>query len=127
MIMNNWQDKTIVVVDDIEINYILIKKQLQKTNATTIWLKNGQESVDYIKSNKEVDLILMDIRMPVMNGLEATKQIKRIDSNIPIIIQTAYVVGEEYDSINESGCDDYFFKPILAKELYEKLEKQFLK
>ncbi|OYT12316.1 MAG: response regulator [Bacteroidetes bacterium 4572_112] len=121
---NNWQDKTILVVDDIEVNYILLKKQLQKTNAKTIWLKNGLESVDYVKENKEVDIILMDIRMPIMNGLEATKLIKIINPDIPIIIQTAYVVGEEFDNIEYSGCDDYFFKPILAKELYSKIAKQ---
>jgi len=112
------------VVDDIEVNYILLKKQLQKTNAKTIWLKNGLESVDYVKENKEVDIILMDIRMPIMNGLEATKLIKIINPDIPIIIQTAYVVGEEFDNIEYSGCDDYFFKPILAKELYSKIAKQ---
>ena len=124
---NNWQDKTILVVDDIEVNYILLKKQLQKTNAKTIWLKNGLESVDYVKENKEVDIILMDIRMPIMNGLEATKLIKTLNPNIPIIIQTAYVVGEEFDSIEDSGCDDHFFKPILAKELYSKIAKQLQK
>ncbi|MCK5846281.1 MAG: response regulator [Bacteroidales bacterium] len=123
---NNWQNKTIVVVDDIEINYYLIKKQLRKTNAKTIWLKDGQEAVDYVTNNNTVDLILMDIRMPNLNGLDATKLIKEINPNIPIIIQTAYVVGKEYDSIVESGCNDYFFKPIVVKELYEKIEKQFL-
>jgi len=123
---NNWQDKTILVVDDLEVNYILIKKQLQKTKAKTVWLKNGQESVDYVRENNDVDLILMDIRMPIMNGLEATKLIKTMNPDIPIIIQTAYVVGEEFDNIESSGCNDYFFKPILAKELYTKIGEQLL-
>jgi len=122
---DNWEDKTVIVVDDLELNYILIKKQLRKTKAKTIWLKNGQESVDYVKDNKPVDIILMDIRMPVLNGIEATLVIKAINPKIPIIIQTAYVVGEEFDSIMDSNCDDYFFKPIMANELYEKIRNQF--
>jgi len=122
---DNWENKTVIVVDDLELNYILIKKQLRKTKAKTIWLKNGQESVDYVKDNKPVDVILMDIRMPVLNGLEATLVIKALNPKIPIIIQTAYVVGAEFDSIMDSNCDDYFFKPIMANELYEKIRNQF--
>ncbi|MCF6357213.1 MAG: response regulator, partial [Draconibacterium sp.] len=61
----NWKDKTIVVVDDTEINFVLIKTQLRKTNANIIWLKNGKEAIDYVEDHKDLDLILMDISMPV--------------------------------------------------------------
>lgn len=122
---DNWENKTVVVVDDLELNYILIQKQLRKTKAKIIWLKNGQESVDYVIDNKPVDVILMDIRMPVLDGIEATRIIKGVNSKLPIIIQTAYVIGEEFDSILKSNCDDYFFKPIMAKDLYEKIRNQF--
>ena len=121
---HNWDNKTIVVVEDVDFNFILIKKQLKNTKATIAWLKDGQEVVDYIKERKVVDIILMDVRMPIMNGIDATKVIKHLDSSIPIIMQTACVVGTDYDEVISSGCDDYIFKPIIANELIEKIHTQ---
>lgn len=117
----NWKDKTIMVVEDIDFNFILIKKQLKRTNAQIVWMKNGQESIDYIKENKPVDIILMDIRMPIVDGIEATKIIKQIQPELPIIMQTACVIGNDYEDLRASGCDDYIFKPIIAKELITKI------
>lgn len=121
----NWEDKVVLVVEDVKINYVLIKKQLRKTGAKVVWVKNGLESVEYVKDKNEVDLILMDVRMPIMDGIEATKAIKLENPDIPIIIQTACVIGNDYDDIEESGCDDYLFKPIISTVLYEKIALQF--
>ena len=121
----NWEDKVVLVVEDVKINYVLIKKQLRKTGAKVVWVKNGLESVEYVKDKKEVDLILMDVRMPIMDGIEATKAIKLENPDIPIIIQTACVIGNDYDDIEESGCDDYLFKPIISTVLYENIDLQF--
>jgi len=74
----NWEEKIIVVVDDTEINFVLIKTQLRKTKANIIWLKNGKEAIEFVQQQKNVDLILMDIRMPVLDGIQATQEIKRI-------------------------------------------------
>lgn len=117
MIQYNWADKTILVVDDKKMNYTLLKAQLRKTSADVIWLENGFEAVQFIKNGNYVDLILMDIRMPVMNGLEATKLIKQINPAIPVVIQTASVMGSAYDEIAISDCDDTIFKPIDANKL----------
>jgi len=119
----NWEDKTIVVVEDIDFNFKLIKRQLKKTGVSIIWLKNGQESVDYVKEKKPVDVILMDVRMPVLNGIDATKVIKQINNEIPVIIETACVVGSDYEEVKSSGCDDYIFKPIKSQELLEMIDK----
>ena len=119
----NWENKTIVIVEDVDFNFLLLKKQLKKTNANIIWLKNGQEAVDYIKEKQKADVILMDVRMPVMNGIDATKVIKQLDNSIPIIMQTACVVGSDYEDVKSSGCDDYIFKPIIAEELLEMINK----
>jgi len=121
--MNNWENKTIVVVEDVDFNFLLIKKQLKKTKAKIIWLKNGQESIDYILEKNDADVILMDVRMPLVDGIEATKTIKETDSSIPIIMQTACVIGNDFDELISSGCDDYIFKPIQADELLEKIQK----
>jgi len=121
--MYNWKDKTIVIVEDIDFNFILLKKQLKKTNATIVWLKNGQESIDYVRERKPVDIILMDIRMPIVDGIEATRTIKLFNATIPIIMQTACVIGSDYEDLKCSGCNDHIFKPIIAEELYEKISK----
>ena len=121
----NWEGKSIAVVDDEEINFILIKKQLEKTKANIFWLENGQEIVNYIVGGKEVDLILMDIRMPLMDGFEATKRIKKIRPEIPIIFQTAYIIGTEFDMIKNSQCDDFIIKPIDANKLIKLIDKHF--
>lgn len=118
----NWAGKTIVIVEDIDFNFLLLKQQLKKTQAEIIWLKNGKESVDYIKERRKLDAILMDVRMPVMNGIEATKIIKHLNPKIPIIMQTACVVGTDFDEVVDSGCDDYIFKPIIAQDLLNKID-----
>lgn len=119
----NWEGKTILVVEDVDFNFILIKKQLKKTKAHIIWLKNGQESVNYLKEDKPADIILMDVRMPIMDGIEATKITKILRPELPVIMQTACVIGSDYTEVKESGCDDYIFKPIIAKDLLEKISK----
>jgi len=121
--MYNWENKTVVVVEDVDFNFLLIKKQLKKTKAKIVWLKNGQESIDYIIEKNDADIILMDVRMPLIDGIEATKTIKEADSSIPIIMQTACVIGNDFDELIGSGCNDYIFKPIQADELLEKIQK----
>jgi CheY-like chemotaxis protein len=123
----NWENKIILVVDDTKMNYILLKSQLRKTSAITLWIENGYEAVEYVKNKNKVDLILMDIRMPVMDGIEASRMIKGINPDIPIIIQTASVMGSAFEEISVSNCDDTIFKPIDAKKLVEIISKQFEK
>lgn len=123
----NWEDKTILIVDDTKLNFVLLRAHLRKTKAKIIWLENGQEIIDYVKKSQDVDLILMDIRMPIVDGVEASKIIKKMAPQIPIIIQTASVMGEAYDDIPNSGCDDTIFKPINGVKLLELMQKQFEK
>ena len=123
----NWEDKTILVVDDTKMNYMLLKSQLRKTKVNTVWVENGYEAVQYVKNKNKTDLILMDIRMPVMDGIEASKIIKEINPDAYIIIQTASVMGSAYEEISVSNCDDTIFKPIDANILIDKISKQFEK
>ncbi len=123
----NWKEKTIVIVDDTKLNFVLLKTILRKTEANIVWLENGQEVIDYVRKLNVVDLILMDIRMPIIDGIEASKVIKKIAPQIPIIIQTASVMGEAYDDIKNSGCDDTIFKPIDSAKLINKIQNQLEK
>jgi CheY-like chemotaxis protein len=101
----------------------LVKKSLRKTEVELIWAKNGQEAVDEIKNNQSIDLVLMDIRMPIMNGLEATRQIKEIYPEMPIIAQTAYAMDGDRERSLQAGCDEYIAKPINLKEFIELIAK----
>ncbi len=127
----NWEDKTILIVDDTKFNFVLLRAHLRKTKANLIWIENGQDAIEFVKKSRDIDLILMDIRMPVLDGIEATKIIKSIAPNIPVIIQTASVMGDAFDEINLSGCDDTIFKPIdgptLMNTITKTLEKYSLK
>lgn len=123
----NWEDKNIMVVDDTKMNFVLLKNQLRKTKANIFWLENGLEAINYIKGKNKVDIILMDIRMPVIDGIEASRQIKELNPGIPIVIQTASVMGDAFEDIVISKCDDTIFKPIDANKLHEVISKQFEK
>lgn len=123
----NWEDKIILVVDDTKMNFVVLKTQLRKTKAEVIWIENGYDAVQFIKNGNKADLILMDIRMPVMDGIEASRTIKVINPGIPVVIQTASVMGSAFEEISTSNCDDTIFKPIDANKLIEIIANQFEK
>jgi len=118
----NWGNKNILIAEDTDINYFFLAEVLKSTNAQLIRVNNGKEAVEYCKSNN-VDLILMDINMPKMNGFEATRNIKKYNNNIPIIVQTAVGFENEEELSIASGADDYISKPIDLKSFMNKLEK----
>jgi len=117
-------NKTILIAEDEMLNYKLLETLLKKTGANILWAKNGLDAIRLTTDNK-IDLVFMDIKMPDMNGYEATKQIKRIDPGIPVIAQTAFAFANERNYILQSGCDMYMTKPIDHKELVKAL-KTFL-
>lgn len=120
----NWTGKKILIVDDQRNNFSYFKTALKHTNAEIYWAKNGIEAVSLCKSVK-VDIVLMDIQMPVMNGYEATKKIKHQNATIPIIGQTAFIEQENKSKAMAAGCDDYIVKPIKTRTLLDSIHKQF--
>ncbi len=118
----NWGDKVILVVEDVDTNKIFFDAALRKTNATILWAKDGKEAVEMYKDNR-IDLVLMDLQLPIMDGYSATREIKKIDSSVPIIAQTAHVMSGEREKCIEAGCNDYLAKPIRLQILMETLSK----
>ena len=108
----NWEGKTFLVAEDEEDNFRYIEVALALSNASLIWARDGQEAVDVFKRVNDIDLVLMDIKMPQMDGYTATREIKNISSKVPVIAQTAYAMSEEKEKSREAGCDDYIAKPI---------------
>ena len=116
------QDRyTILIVEDEEINYFYLETLLEdfEFNIKVLHAKNGKEAVDICKANSDIALVLMDLRMPVMNGYEATKHIKEFRSDLKIVAQTAYSTQEDKDKAIQAGCNDFYSKPISEEVLSE--------
>jgi two-component system, cell cycle response regulator DivK len=119
----DWSNKTIIIAEDEEVNYIYLKTALSKTNINILRAYNGQDAVEMSKVNPLVELILMDIKMPKMNGLEATKAIKSFRSDIKIVAQTAFAMDEDRKNCEAVGVDDFLSKPVRYKLLFETLSR----
>jgi CheY-like chemotaxis protein len=84
---------------------------------------NGLQAVELCKTINKIDLVLMDLKMPEMDGIEATRQIRSFNKKVPIIAQTAFAMENELKLCLEAGCDDHITKPIDIKEFLEKVDK----
>lgn len=113
----------IMVAEDDEIGYYYLKTVLNEMECETFRCADGSEAVEYCQNNNDVDLILMDIRMPVMNGLEATRKIREFNSTIVIIAQTAFALLGDKEIALAAGCNDYVSKPINKTELIQKIKE----
>jgi signal transduction histidine kinase/DNA-binding response OmpR family regulator len=118
--------KKILIAEDDWVSFQYLSKMLTKSDVAFIHAENGEQAVELVKSNPEIDLILMDIRMPVMNGIDAARLIKQIRPSLPIIAQTAYAFSEEKATILSTGFDEYLSKPLQYSRLDE-LIKKYLK
>lgn len=116
----NFSGKTILVVEDDEVNYRFLEIVINRTRAKSLRAASGKEAVD-LAFQQDVDLILMDIQIPVIDGYEATRQIKKQKPDIPVIAQTAHALEEERTKCLDSGADDYISKPINRKDLLAKM------
>lgn len=110
-------DILVLIVEDDDVNYLFLETILSKNNITTLRASNGIEAVEMCKKDQHIDLVLMDIKLPLMNGYEATKEIKELRPDLPIIAQTAYAMHEDREKAAKAGCDGYIPKPIVASEL----------
>jgi CheY-like chemotaxis protein len=112
---------TILVAEDEEYNFILVKYIFQKEGHKVLRAKNGEEAVSIVldKDNNDIDLVLMDIKMPVMNGFEATRKIKQVKGDLPVIAVTAYAFSDDRDHCLKAGCDEFITKPIKRSELLD--------
>ncbi len=120
----NWNGKKILIAEDEDSNYEVLKATLSRTHASLTRVTQGDQAVENCK-NHHFDIVLMDIKMPVLNGIDATKQIKAFRPNLPIIGQTAFVFKNERDLCFEAGCNEYIPKPIKSKVILEMIDRFF--
>ncbi len=119
----DWSSFTILIVEDIESSIKFFEAAFKRTGANILIAYNGKQAIDTVKSNNDIDIILMDIHMPEMNGLKATAAIKAINPEISIIIQTAYVVDYSRDECIKAGCDMYLVKPVSLNSLFTSIDE----
>jgi CheY-like chemotaxis protein len=118
--------KTLIVEDD-EISYSLLSRTIQKISYEVLHAITGVEAIEACRNNPDLDLVLMDIRMPRMDGNEATRQIRQFNKDVIIIAQTAYAFSGDSEKSIEAGCNDYISKPINKTLLYELIKKHINK
>lgn len=113
--------KTVLVAEDNDSNYILMTYIL-RGHYDVVRANNGQEAIEMVERGG-IDLVLMDIKMPIMDGLEATRQLKEINPQLPIIALTANVFDSDRDAAIAVGCDDFLAKPVSAKLCLETIDR----
>ncbi len=113
----NWSSRKCLLVDDNKDVLIYLNRILLDTGVTIITARSGFEAIEIIKNTPDIDVVLLDMQMPEMNGIEATKEIRKIRKNLPIIAQTAFIFEDDKDIILEAGCDACLIKPIRKDHL----------
>jgi len=121
----NWANKVILVVDDEDVNAMFLDAVLQITGVQVLFAKNGLQALELVKNINKIDLILMDIKMPVMNGIKATREIRKFNQTIPIIAQTALASEEDKMATTQAGCNNTVIKPIEVAELLQLINTFF--
>ncbi len=118
----NLNGKKILIVEDTDANIMFFKSAFKRTGAELFIATNGEESIDIVKENPDIDIILMDINMPKKDGLATTTAIKSTNPEIPIIIQTAYVLNHSQENCFAAGADFFIEKPIRLTVLFDAIQ-----
>ena len=122
----NWKEYSVLIVEDEPFSAKYLIGVLKKTKINILTANNAHEAIELIESGKPIDIILMDVKLPGINGLEATTIIKKKRPDIKIIAQTAYATTNDYQTAIEAGCDDYISKPIKKELLISKINEQLM-
>ncbi len=121
MVMETLKGKKILIVEDDLSSRLYLNKILERAGAELLNAIDGVEAVSITEKNPDIDIILMDIQLPVMDGYTAAKKIREMGRDIKIVAQTAYGMSDDMETIIDSGFDDYILKPIYANDLVDKL------
>ncbi len=117
--------KRILIAEDNLYNYKLLEAILDGTKAELTWAKDGLEAVEYFESGSDFDMVLMDLRMPNMDGIEAVREIRKRNKQVPILAVSAYTMDEDKAEIIGAGCNEFLSNPVIPNELMRMEEKYF--
>ncbi|WP_282125039.1 hybrid sensor histidine kinase/response regulator [Marinifilum flexuosum] len=120
----DFSEKNILIAEDVRSNFNYLNAIIELTDASVVWAKNGKDAIQICRDNNpKIDLVLMDIRMPEIDGMEAIKQIKDTNKSIPVIVQTAYAMNNEREECLHAGADNFITKPIDPRKLIQILQE----
>ena len=123
--VNQVKNLKVLIAEDDEVSSELLSDIVSEISHEIIKARTGTEAIEICRNNPDIDLILMDIQMPVMSGYEATRKIRQFNKDVVIIAQTAFGLSGDREKAIEAGCNDYIAKPINNKELYSLIQKYF--
>lgn len=119
----NWQEKSILVVEDDPINFKYLQLLLEKrAGAHIVWAKDGQEAYEKIINHDGIDIVLLDLQLPELNGIDVLKQVKKVIPDLPILMQTANSWNNEEEDCLKYGADGFFSKPLKIDDLFVKMD-----
>ena len=120
----NWHNKSVLVAEDDPINFKYLQLLIEKrTGANVVWAKDGQEAYEKIINHAGIDLVLLDLQLPELNGIDVLQQAKKVIADLPIIMQTANSWDNEEEKCLELGANGFFSKPLLIDELFAKMNE----
>jgi CheY-like chemotaxis protein len=118
-----WSNFTALVAEDDPLNYRYIELLLsRRTGVKIIWAKSGLEALNLCRNDKDIDIVLLDLQLPELDGYKTLQLIKRHNPLLPVIIQTANSWNNEEEYCNRAGCDGFFNKPLNIDELLVKMD-----
>jgi CheY-like chemotaxis protein len=123
----DFKEHTILIAEDIDFSFLYIEAVLRRTGVKILWAQNGKEAIEHVKTNLDIDVVLMDMHMPIMNGYEATGIISALRPGLPIIAQTAFVLPDDVKKCYAAGCTGYLAKPIRKEQVLNTLSEYFEK
>jgi CheY-like chemotaxis protein len=121
--VHDWSDYTALIVEDDVINFKVIEAMLRATKVNIIHAEDGLKAIEQARLNTRIDIVLMDVHIPEINGLEASSKILEFRPELPIIAQTANAMSDDRDKCIEAGCVDYISKPINMNDLFARMSK----
>jgi len=121
----DFTGKVVLVVEDNMISFKLISAVLSRVKVEVIHASNGLQAIEMCGTSDSFDLVLMDMQMPEMNGLEATQKIKLIRPNLPVVATTANTFDEDAEACRKAGCDAFLSKPLQFRKLFELMQSIF--
>jgi CheY-like chemotaxis protein len=121
--LKDWSNRSILIAEDEDSNFKYLQIVLRHTGLKIFRANSGNEVIRLFRENPGVDLILMDIKMPELNGLEATKKIRAFDQQVPIIALTAYAMSDDRQISLQAGCNDYISKPVRKSRIFSVLSR----
>lgn len=121
----DFTDKVILIVEDTETSNRFYNAALSRTKAKLLWALDGEEALNKLKENSDIDVVLLDLNLPGISGFDVLKNIRKTNKDLSVIVQTAYVLSGEEAACYELGANDFITKPIMLDQLLSSLKKHF--